>query len=122
MLDRTDQGLISAATPRTKAFIAADWRRGHWGARAQLTRYGAWQVLGDTPAADDTYGARVLLDLAATYHLKRWAFTLGGNNVTNTYPEKNNAMNSFLGIIPYPFSSPFGFSGAYWYGSAAYRW
>ncbi len=122
VLDRSDQGLISVATPRTKAFIAADWRRRHWSVHTQLTRYGQWRVLGNTPTADDTYGARLLLDLAATYHLGRWAFTLGGNNVTNTYPEKNNAMNSFLGIIPYPFSSPFGFNGAYWYAGAAYRW
>lgn len=49
-------------------------------------------------------------------------FTLGGNNITNTYPGKNSPPNSFHGIIRYPGTSPFGFNGSYWYATADYRW
>ncbi|MGH8156283.1 MAG: hypothetical protein ACREP0_13850 [Rhodanobacteraceae bacterium] len=64
----------------------------------------------------------MLLDASASYLLDRWRFTLGANNILNTYPEKNNASNYFNGILTYPLSSPFGFNGAYWYATAAYRW
>ncbi|HEX7324169.1 MAG TPA: TonB-dependent receptor [Rhodanobacteraceae bacterium] len=122
VFDRQDQGLVSVATPRTKAFIAANWTLGHWTWHGQLTRYGEWTVLGATPASDDTYAARLLLDAAATYRVKRWDFTLGANDLTNAYPERNNAANDFDGVIPYPFSSPFGFSGRYVYAAAAVHW
>ncbi len=122
VIDRASQGLMTVATPRTKAFVGADWGRGHWALHGQLTRYGDWETLGSTPAGDQTYDARVLLDASASYLLDRWRFTLGANNILNTYPEKNNASNYFNGILTYPLSSPFGFNGAYWYATAAYRW
>jgi iron complex outermembrane receptor protein len=122
VIDRTAQGRITVGTPRTKAFVAADWNRGNWTVHGQLTRYGQWKSLGSTPAGDQAYGSRVLLDASVSYAVERWTFTLGGNNITNVYPEKNNAANNFHGILPYPQSSPFGFNGSYWYASAAYRW
>ncbi|HEX7324201.1 MAG TPA: TonB-dependent receptor [Rhodanobacteraceae bacterium] len=122
VFNRPDQGLVTVATPRTKSFVAANWIVGRWSWHGQLTRYSQWTVFGNTPAADDTYGARVLLDASATYSRNHWAFTLGAHNLANTYPEKNNALNSFDGVIPYPFSSPFGFSGRYVYASAVFHW
>lgn len=122
VIDRTEQGSITVGTPRSKAFVAADWNRGNWTIHGQLTRYGQWKTLGSTSAGDQTYNPRVLLDASVSCALERWTFTLGGNNITNVYPEENDAANNFHGILPYPQSSPFGFNGSYWYASAAYRW
>jgi iron complex outermembrane receptor protein len=122
IIDRAEQGRISVGTPRSKAFVAADWGIGNWTLHGQLTRYGQWESLGGSPSGDQTYGSRMLLDASISYALDRWDFTLGGNNITNEYPEKNNDANNYHGIIDYPLTSPFGFNGSYWYASASYRW
>ncbi len=122
VIDRDEQGRITVGMPRSKSFLAATWQRGAWTLRAQATRYGSWETLGDDPSGDQTFGARVLLDLAASYTLRNWTFTVGGNNVANVYPEQNDAANAFAGNIQYPWSSPFGFSGSYWYANVDYRW
>ncbi|HEX5354180.1 MAG TPA: TonB-dependent receptor [Rhodanobacteraceae bacterium] len=123
VFDREALSLMTVATPRTKAFVGADWDIGHWSVRGRLTRYGQWQALStSTPANDQTFGSRMLLDASVSYTLDRWMFTLGGNNITNTYPEKNSPPNSFHGIIRYPGTSPFGFNGSYWYATVDYHW
>ena len=71
---------------------------------------------------DQTYDAKWLVDLAATYHLDRWSFTLGGDNVLDEYPEENLPGNSVSGQFPYNSASPFGFNGAYMYAKVGYRW
>jgi iron complex outermembrane recepter protein len=38
--------------------------------------------------------------------------TVGGNDITNTHPQLVDRLNNFDGLLPYPDSSPFGFSGA----------
>ncbi|HET9818772.1 MAG TPA: TonB-dependent receptor [Rhodanobacteraceae bacterium] len=122
VFDREARNLMVYGTPRSKTFLAADWELGHWTVRGRLTRYGEWKTKGSTPAGDQTFGSATLLDASVSYTLDHWDFTLGGNNVTNEYPDKNNASNNYHGIITYPLTSPFGFNGSYWYASAAYRW
>ncbi len=123
VVDRREQGFLTVSTPRTKAFIAANWEFGNWTLHGQATRYGEWKVRGSSsPASDQTFDARALLDASVSYNLDRWRFTLGGNNITNEYPEKNSAANNYHGIIKYPLTSPFGFNGSYWYANATYRW
>jgi iron complex outermembrane receptor protein len=122
VFDREARNLMVYGTPRSKAFFAADWELGHWTVRGRLTNYGEWKTKGATPDGDQTYDPRTLLDASVSYDLAHWTFTVGGNNVTNEYPEKSNAANNYHGIIQYPGTSPFGFNGSYWYASASYRW
>ena len=122
IIDRAEIGRITVGTPRTKAFVADDWNVGNWTVHSQLTRYGEWTVYGGAPSTDQTFDPRYLLDLSASYHFDNWRVTLGGNNITNTYPERNSAANNFSGILPYPLTSPFGFSGAYYYASIGLDW
>ena len=122
VIDRTNQGYITVSTPKDKAFLAADWSLGNWRVHGQVTRYGTWTIYGGTPSGDQTFSARVLLDASVSYFWNNWDLTVGANNLTNQYPERNNAANNFRGILPYPNSSPFGFSGAYYYGTATFRW
>ncbi len=123
VIDRSEQGRITKGSPRSKIFLAADWNRGHWRVHGQATRYGQWTVYSrNNPAHDQTFGAKVLLDASVSYLLNNWDFTLGSDNLTNVYPEGNSAANSYHGILPYPNSSPFGFSGAYYYVRVRYHW
>lgn len=122
IIDRAEQGRITKGSPRTKAFLAADWSVGNWSIHGQVTRYGQFTTLGTTASSDQTYGARFVLDASANYNWKDWTFTLGANDLNNAYPEKSNSANNYHGILPYTGSSPFGFSGAYYYGTIAYQW
>ncbi|TAN05189.1 MAG: TonB-dependent receptor [Rhodanobacteraceae bacterium] len=122
ILNRQEQGLITVDTPRTKAFVAADWTRARWVLHGQLTRYGGFTALSSAPVGDQSFPARVLLDASASYRTGHWTFTVGGNNIFNTYPAKTDAANNFDGMLVYHFLSPFGFNGSYWYAQAGYRW
>jgi iron complex outermembrane receptor protein len=121
IIDRAEQGRITVGSPRSKAFVAADWKAGHWSLHGQLTRYGQWTDQDAVSARNDqTYGARFLLDAGLQYQLGRMSLAVGGDNVTNTYPHQARA--SLEGILPYPETSPFGFEGAYYYGRLGYQW
>lgn len=122
ILTRTQRGLMTVNTPNSKVFLSGEWQRGNWNARAQVTRYSKWSFMSSVPSADQTYGSKVLLDASASYTLDRWRFTLGANNILNSYPDKLAFHLSSGGNLVYPESSPFGFEGAYWYANIAYRW
>ncbi|MGA0586120.1 TonB-dependent receptor plug domain-containing protein [Dyella sp. KRB-257] len=123
IIDRAEEGRITKGTPKTKAFVAADWSVSNWSFHGQLTHYGQWTTFATVPSGDQTFGSSVLLDLSASYNWNDWSFTVGGNNVTNQYPDKNQPRTSAFNIIlPYPNSSPYGFSGSYYYATVAYHW
>lgn len=123
IIDRTEEGRITKGTPKTKAFVAGDWSVNNWTFHGQVTRYGEWTTFATAPSGDQTYGSTFLLDLSASYNWNDWTFSVGGNNVTNEYPDKNQPRTSAFNIIlPYPNSSPYGFSGAYYYATVAYHW
>lgn len=123
IIDRAEQGRITVGTPRTKVFAAADWRTGPWTVHGQITRYGQWSDMSaTTPANDQTYSAIVVLDASLGYQWRRWSFAVGANDLNNAYPDRTKPANSVGGILPYPETSPIGFSGAYYYGTAVYRW
>ena len=123
IITRDEQGRITVGTPRTKAFAAADWRIGAWTVHGQITRYGEWTDQNPTtPANDQTYGALVVLDASLGYQWRGWSFSLGANDLNNAYPDRVKLLSSVSGILRYPQTSPIGFSGAYYYGTAAYRW
>lgn len=74
-------------------------------------------------AQDQTFQPKWTLDLAATYRLGGWSFTLGGDNVLDEYPDENIFANSTGGQFAYASSaSPFGFNGAFVYGKVGYKW
>lgn len=123
IITRDEQGRITVGTPRTKVAAAADWSFGSWTVHGQVTRYGQWSDQSITsPADDQTYGAIVELDASVGYHWHNWSWTLGSNDLNNAYPDRVIPANNFHGILSYPQTSPIGFSGAYYYGTAAYRW
>lgn len=117
-----NRNLLTAQTPKTKLFVAANWTKDNWGLHSQLTRYGKYVYFNEFTAVPQHESAAYLLDLSATYNWGHWLFTLGANNITNTYPDKNVALNSNGGNFMYPMASPFGYQGAYYYGSVAFNW
>lgn len=125
-IDRRDQyGLLADTTPRSKLILNELYTVGNWSFNGTLTRYDKFTAYNSSkPALDQTYGSKWLLDLALSYNLDGWNFSVGADNVLNTHPDKASAAlnNDNNGTFPYSVFSPFGFNGAYVYGKVGYRW
>jgi iron complex outermembrane recepter protein len=121
-IGRVEQGRITLGAPRDKFLLGGTWTSGNWRFDTTATRYGEFSIFNADPTLDQTFGAKWTVDLAATYALDHWNFTIGGDNIFNTYPEEFIFANSNGGQLPYPRNSPFGFNGALVYGKIGYRW
>ncbi len=121
-IGRAEIGRITEGTPRDKFFLGSTWSPGNWSFSATATRWGEFTSYGTTAATDQTYGAKWTLDLAATWKLDRWRFTIGGDNVLNEYPDQSTAGAGTRTYLPYSTSSPFGFNGAFAYANINYSW
>ncbi|QDH70910.1 TonB-dependent receptor plug domain-containing protein [Marilutibacter alkalisoli] len=119
---RLELGRFEVGAPRDKFFLGGTWNVGAFSLGATATRYGEFSVLNADPARDQTFDPKWTLDLAATYRLDSWEFTVGGDNVLNEYPDEVIFANSSSGQLPYSSSSPFGFNGAYAYARIGYKW
>ncbi len=122
-VDRRERiGLLGDTTPQHKLSLANDFNYGNWALHSNLVRYGEFTSYQTDKINDQTFSAAWLLDLAVDYKLKNWLFTLGGDNVTDKYPEKVNAYASSGGNLAYSTFSPYGYSGAFYYGKITYNW
>ncbi|WDS37595.1 TonB-dependent receptor [Pseudoxanthomonas sp.] len=124
LIGRDEIGRLEDSFPKSKAILGGTWHSDHWSLGLTGTRYGSVTVRSSTtPANDQTYAAKWLVDLTASYKpTSQWTLTLGVDNVFDTYPDKNWYVNSTSGVFPYSNYSPFGFNGAYAYGKVAYTW
>jgi iron complex outermembrane receptor protein len=117
------KGLLADTAPRSKVILSEAYNLGRWGVTATATRYGRVTSYGSTSYLDDqVYPHKWLIDLAVNYNVDNWTFTLGSDNVLNTYPAKTDPDNDQNGAFPYSSSSPFGFQGAFVYGKVMYHW
>ena len=90
-----------------------------------------------TDGAKQTYGSELLTDLRVSFEIMDGlSVNVGGNNITDETPDKNEIGNSRTGTIvddtgavvvssPGVFqysrrSAPFGFNGAYYYAGVSY--
>jgi len=122
-IGRVQQGRIEAGTPENKLLLSADYRQGPWRFVATATRWGEVTELNVLPANDQTYGVETTLDLALSWSRNAFTATVGSDNVTDEYPDRVIAANSFSGILPYSRgTTPFGFNGRFWYARAGWRW
>lgn len=125
-IGRVELGRLTVGYPKDKFNLGGNLSLGNWAFSANATRYGEYSVLVNqtptTPNRDQTFSSKWILDLKTTYHLGDWAFSLGADNVLNEHPDEVLFANSSGGQFPYNSTSPFGFSGAFVYGSVRYSW
>ncbi|OOG50361.1 TonB-dependent receptor [Rhodanobacter sp. C06] len=108
--------------PKSRAVLSFDYNLHRFDAIARINQYGGWSTTvglfgSNNPPNDvDHYSGKTLLDLEARYKFNdTFSVAVGGNNVFDTYPGKEqNATLQFLGV-KYALTSPFGFNGAFWY-------
>ncbi|RAN82848.1 hypothetical protein B5P43_01890 [Bacillus sp. SRB_336] len=117
------KGLLADTAPRSKVILTETYNLGRWGVTGTATRYGRITSYGSTSYLDDqVYPHKWIIDLAVNYNVDQWTFTVGSDNVLNTYPAKTRQDSDQNGAFPYSSSSPFGFQGAFVYGKVMYHW
>ena len=126
LFDRVEQGRIEVGQPHDNIGLTLDHSVGRFDASIHASRFGEVQFrqsISD-PKLDETFGAKWITDLNASYRLfHQVRFTAGANNLFDVYPDRQvkvgGANNS--GIFPYNGISPFGFNGRFVYVKARYE-
>ena len=107
---------IERGVPGTRLSIGATHTTGNWDISARYNYYGSW-FDSDDGAVHDGYG---YLDLSARYSVnERMSFSLGSDNLLDTYPDKANRSPSSGRL--YPRYSPAGYNGRLLFGRFEYR-
>ena len=129
LFGRVERTRIEKGNPRDNLFVSGNYDIGGLGLTARVQRYGEVSVAGTsatngTGTLDQTYGAKTLTDVSASYTLRRYTLTIGADNVFDVYPDRNlnpgdpatgNGGISNFGIFPYAGITPFGFNGRFLY-------
>ena len=116
LFDRLSQGYLTAAFPKTKISLDTDYTFGPLHIIYRETRYGGFRILQDTPSSDRSFGQKWITDLEVDYNLtKRVVIAAGSNNIGNVHPSANGIYNATIGSGQYPTTSPFGFTGGFYY-------
>ncbi len=102
--------------PETKTILSARLNKGNFNASLSGTRYGEVVDADDTPEQIQTLSPKTLFDAQAGYQfIDNLKLSAGVNNIFDVFPDRTLDTNSFLGIFPYPRSSPWGFNGRFVY-------
>jgi iron complex outermembrane recepter protein len=130
LFGRSERMRIEKGNPRDNFYISGNYTAGSLGLMARTQRYGEVTTAGAsatnaTGTLDQTFGAKWISDLSASWSLKsRYSLTIGADNVFDVYPDRqvnpgdpattNGGLSNF-GIFPYNAISPFGFNGRFIY-------
>jgi iron complex outermembrane receptor protein len=119
----TRKGALADSIPRSKLVLGETFVGGRWTLDGNLVRYGRYTVYSNSsPSYNQVFSPQWVLDLSASYDVDGWTFTVGSNNVTNSYPDKVIAANNDYGKAPYSTYAPDGFNGRYYYARVTYHW
>ncbi len=87
----------------------------------RVNRYGDWKSTGGLFSPGDAsdvsaYGSEILVDVEAKVRFgDNYEFGIGGQNVFDTRPDREqDGTLQFLGVVD-SLTSPFGFNGGFWY-------
>jgi len=107
--------------PNHRGVLSFDWSNERWSGLLRFNYYGSWSTTGGLFSPGDasdasSYGSEVLVDLEARFDFNdHFRLAVGGDNIFDTYPGKEqDEVFQFLGAV-YSVTSPFGFNGALWY-------
>ncbi|HKE95784.1 MAG TPA: TonB-dependent receptor, partial [Povalibacter sp.] len=109
-------------TPQNRALLTFDYSSGGaFGGLLRLNYFDSWTTTAGLFSPGDasdqySYGSALLVDLEARFTFAtNYTVTLGGENIFDEYPDKEQDPTSrFLGVN-YALTSPFGFNGGFYY-------
>jgi iron complex outermembrane receptor protein len=111
LFDRIEQRRLECGQPSDSVRLGSGWRRHRFGATADVARYGEYCSFTANPADDQTYRAKWLTDVEASFTTGRYRLAAGVHNLFDVFPDRNTTVNSFNGIQTFPSQSPFGMNG-----------
>ena len=130
LIDTVSRALIESSQPNTKVLVSVGYQIGKLTLNLRSSYFGqttAWEKLarpltGTTNLhQSQTFGGKNLLDASVVYNLNKFlTITVGGNNITDVYPDKvfSNYLSYANGQVPYSRNvNQFGFNGSYYYGN-----
>lgn len=121
LYDRQTRGYITDLQPKDKLVLGVDWTKGDWNVNLKQTQYGAFTLLANTAAQDQSYGRKWVTDLEISRNFAdSYRLSVGAYNLFDEYPDLNTVANT-IGSSPYAAYSPFPAYGGYYYIRLAWR-
>jgi iron complex outermembrane recepter protein len=130
LIDTVSRALIETSQPHSKVLISLGYQIGKLSLNLRSSYFGevtAWEKLAKPLTGttnlhqSQTFAGKNLLDASVVYSLNKYlTITLGGNNITDVYPDKvySNYLSYSNGQVPYSRNvNQFGFNGSYYYGN-----
>ena len=119
-----ESNTLTDAAPRTRAVLTANWERDGWSLLGRATRHGSATRVFDFGGGFEprqTYGGEWQFDAEVAYAFSEaWTVAVGGQNVTDNYPDRSIDDIAYFGNLPYDVLSPIGSNGAFWYARASW--
>jgi iron complex outermembrane recepter protein len=119
-----ERNTIETAAPQDKIILSSIWRNDNWSVMARATRHGETTRVFDFGGGfepEQTYGEEWVLDAEVSWMpTSEWTFTVGGNNLTDEYPDESIDDIAYFGNLPYDVLSGVGMNGAYYYFRTSY--
>jgi len=116
--DRLAKNRLEDSVPHQKGNVSARYNFKGVSALVRADYYGKVRYKAPTTADDETFGAKVLFDADLGYQFtKNLQLTVGGDNLLDTYPDKNTKANNInAGRFIYNRNvSQFGWNGGFYY-------
>ena len=124
LIDTVSRALIETSQPHSKVLVSVGYQIGKLTLNLRSSYFGevtAWEKPAGRNHRSQTFGGKNLFDASIVYSLNKFlTLTVGGNNITDVYPDKvfSNYSSYSNGQVPYTRNAnQFGFNGAYYYGN-----
>lgn len=107
---------LEGFVPKWKGNASFSYEGERFGFLTRANYYGKWTDYGATPAADQTGGAELLVDLELSYRVNDMLkLAVGGENIFDNYPDREARQSQINNGIQYLRFAPTGFNGGFWY-------
>ncbi len=118
LFNREEKNRLEDALPHQKGNLSVRYTQGKFGATVRGNYFGKIYYKPTNPANDETFDAKVLIDLDISYKLApgvRWS--IGANNLFNTFPDKHTKASNISGnrFIYSRRVTQFGMNGGFYY-------
>lgn len=123
LFSRINIGRQERGAPRNKYILGADWNRNNLAGFVRATRFGEVEVRESNPTLDWDIASQWVVDVEGSVDLlENVRFSLGANNVFDTYPTQNPNFGPASSPLVFNAFSPAGFNGRYVYGRLRFSW
>ena len=102
--------------------MIGDWTKNRFGINTNVGLYGSYCVkqLNTTGADDQTFSAKWITDLEASYRLEKFTFGVGVQNLFDVYPEQVLPQLQPQGVR-YSTTNTYGINGRFLYARASVK-